>query len=63
MGQFSPTTVNYTTDSTNKKTISLSKRKQITDYPLCSNLINEHLINGHFYRDIGAYSLNTEWLV
>lgn len=69
MGQFSPTTTleteaaatTFVVNSNNANKI-IKFSKHIIDYP-CSNLINEHLMNGQFYRDIGSYTLNTEWLV
>lgn len=73
LSQISPTTSTidkanldhsqYSQTNDNQITTKLNSTRQNLDYPLCSNLLNDHLFHADFYSGLGPYTINTEWLV
>lgn len=69
LSQISPTTSTILTSNLgsnlrDKKLPTKFNRTRVTlDYPLCNNLLNEHLFHADFYSGLGPLTINTEWLV
>lgn len=69
LSQISPTTSKILTSNIgnnlhNKQLPPKSNHTRVApDYPLCSNLLNDHLLHTDFYSGLTPLTINTEWLV